>query len=167
MIISLIAAMDRNRIIGNNNQLPWHLPADLKHFKAITLNKPILMGRKTYDSIGKPLPNRRNIIISHQKALSIPGCEVFSSLEAALQSVSASEEVMIIGGESLFRMSLPLAHRLYLTIIDHEFEGDTVFPEWDENEWIEELSETHQPDEKNKYSYSFIELERKLVSHTQ
>jgi len=160
MIISLIAAMDRNRVIGNNNQLPWYLPADLKHFKAITLNKPIIMGRKTYDSIGKPLPKRRNIVISHQQQLRIPGCEVFSSLDAALQVVGSNEEVMIIGGESLFRMSLSQAHRLYLTIIDHEFKGDIVFPEWDENEWTIKSSISHKPDEKNKYSYNFIELER-------
>ncbi len=160
MIISLIAAMDKNRIIGNDNRLPWHLPADLKHFKAITLNKPIIMGRKTFDSIGKPLPQRRNMVISRQKKLNLPGCEVFSSLSDAIKAVDTNEEVMIIGGESIFRESLSLADRLYLTIIDHEFEGDTVFPQWDKNAWKVISSETHQSDERNRYGYTFIQLEK-------
>ncbi|WP_423063146.1 type 3 dihydrofolate reductase [Candidiatus Paracoxiella cheracis] len=160
MIISLIAAMDKNRIIGNDNRLPWHLPADLKHFKAITLNKPIIMGRKTFDSIGKPLPQRRNMVISRQKKLNLPGCEVFSSLSDAIKAVDTNEEVMMIGGESIFRESLSLADRLYLTIIDHEFEGDTVFPQWDKKAWKIISSETHQSDERNRYGYTFIQLEK-------
>lgn len=162
MIISLIAAMDKNRIIGNDNRLPWHLPADLKHFKAITLNKPIIMGRKTFDSIGKPLPQRRNMVISRQKKLNLPGCEVFSSLSDAIKAVDTNEEVMIIGGESIFRESLSLADRLYLTIIDHEFEGDTVFPQWDKKAWKVISSETHQSDERNRYGYTFIQLEKRF-----
>ena len=154
--------MDKNRIIGKGNRLPWHLPADLQHFKAITMGKPIIMGRKTYDSIGKPLPGRRNMVISRQQHLQIAGCEVFSSLLAALRAVDTHEEVMIIGGESIFRESLPLAQRLYITMINHEFAGDTVFPEWHEKEWRLKSSEGHEPDENNKYSYTFIELERTL-----
>lgn len=160
MIISLIAAMDKNRIIGNDNRLPWHLPADLQHFKAVTLNKPIIMGRKTFDSIGKPLPHRRNMVISRQKNLHLPGCEVFSSLSDAIKAVDTNEEVMIIGGESIFRESLSLADRLYLTIIDHEFEGDTVFPQWDKSAWKVISSETYQSDESNQYGYIFIQLEK-------
>src|SRR3990167_10463688 len=107
MIISIIAAMDKNRTIGKNNQLPWHLPADLAHFKSITWGKPIIMGRKTHESIGKPLPGRRNIVISTKKDLTISGCEVFESLAAALQVLSTEAEVMIIGGASIFQQTLP------------------------------------------------------------
>lgn len=160
MIISLIAAMDKNRVIGKDNRMPWHLPADLKYFKAITMNKSIIMGRKTFDSIGKSLPGRRNIVISRQENLIIPGCEVFPSLQEALYAVAHDKEVMIIGGESIFRGMLSSANRLYLTIINHEFEGDTVFPQWDKNEWTIQSTEAHQPDENNHYAYTFIELER-------
>lgn len=152
--------MDKNRIIGKDNRLPWHLPADLQHFKAVTLGKPIIMGRKTYDSIGKPLPGRHNVVISRQQHLQIAGCEVFSSLSDALHAVASHDEVMIIGGESLFRDSLPLAQRLYLTIIDHAFDGDTVFPEWNKKEWQLKSSADHEPNGNNKYPYTFIELER-------
>lgn len=162
MIISLVAAMDKNRIIGKGNRLPWHLPADLKHFKTITLGKPIVMGRKTYNSIGRPLPQRRNMVISRQKNLHLLGCEVFSSLQAALKVIETDEEVMIIGGERIFHESLPLANRLYITIIDHEFEGDTFFPKWNEKEWKMESSEDHESDKSNKYRYTFIELQRIL-----
>src|SRR5687767_855649 len=115
MQISLIAALDRNRVIGKDNQLPWHLPADLKHFKALTLGKPILMGRKTYLSIGKPLPERTSIILTHDKTFRAPaGCLVAHSLAEALQQVKNTNEVMVIGGAKLFEQTLPIAKRLYL-----------------------------------------------------
>ena len=118
MKLSLIAAVSSNRVIGNNNRLPWHLPADLKHFKNLTLGKPVIMGRKTFDSIGKPLPNRRNIVISRDKNLVIAGCEIFYSIDSALQAVSSEPEVMIIGGANLYAQTIARADQLYLTIID-------------------------------------------------
>jgi dihydrofolate reductase len=159
MIISLIAAMDKNRLIGNHNQLPWHLPADLAHFKALTLNKPIIMGRKTYESIGKLLPQRRNIIISRQQLL-IPGAEVFASVEQALDILSSEQEVIIIGGAMIFQQTLPLAQKMYLTIIEHVFTGDAFFPDWDKKAWREVSYEFHEPDEKNKYPYYFSQWQR-------
>ncbi len=162
MIMSLIVAMDTRRVIGKANQLPWHLPADLQHFKKITLGKPIIMGRKTYESIGRPLPGRRNVVISRQENFRVPGCDVFSSLVDALDALTHEPEVMVIGGANIFEQALPLADRLFLTIIHEDFEGDTFFPEWSEAEWKEVASETHEPDEKNVYSYTFLELRRVL-----
>ena len=159
MLISLIVAMSQNRIIGKDNQLPWHLPNDLKHFKKITLGKPIIMGRKTYDSIGRPLPDRQNLVISRSK-VAIPGCDVVHTLEQSLVLTRDHEEVMIIGGAQVFEQVLPLAHRMYLTFIDAEFEGDVFFPEWNEAEWVERESFLHSPDERNKYHYRFVTLER-------
>lgn len=161
MNISLIVAMDRNRVIGNKNQLPWHLPADLKHFKELTMGKPIIMGRKTFESIGKPLPGRRNLIVSTQQDYQVNGCEVFSSLVSAIEAAQKDQhEIMIIGGATIFAQALPLASRLYLTIIDHEFTGDTFFPVWVKTEWQEIKREQHAPDEKNVYRYSFVDLKR-------
>ena len=118
MKISLVVAKSKNNVIGKNNQLPWHLPADLKHFKNLTMGKPIIMGRKTFDSIGKPLPGRRNIIISHQPNLFIDGCEVFHSIDDALSALKNETEVMIIGGANLYAQTIERASRLYLTEID-------------------------------------------------
>lgn len=153
--------MDRNRLIGNRNQLPWHLPADLAHFKKITLNKPILMGRKTYESIGRPLPGRQNIVLTHNRSLNIEGVTVVNSLEEAIESLKDASELMVIGGSTLYELALPQAQRMYLTYVDGEFEGDAWFPEFDENEWnISELV-TQEPDEKNSYGCRFITYERK------
>lgn len=159
MMISIIVAIDENRLIGKNNQLPWHLPADLAHFKAVTMGKPIVMGRKTYESIGRPLPGRRNIVISRQN-LKIPGVEIFSGIEEALQALKTEKEIMIIGGSTIFEQVLPIAHQLYLTIIHHQFEGDAYFPAWDKNQWKQTSIESHSPDEKNVYSYDFITLNK-------
>ena len=156
MKISLIVAQSKNNVIGKNNQLPWHLPADLQHFKQITMGKPIIMGRKTFESIGKPLPGRNNIVISRNQQLSIPGCTVFHSIESALAAMKAEPEVMIIGGADLFLQALPLAHRIYLTVIDAEFEGDTFFPVLDAKVWTLVSEALHLPDEKNRYSYRFL-----------
>lgn len=156
MNLNLIVAIDENNGIGKNNQLPWHLPADLKHFKTLTTGHPIIMGRKTFDSIGKPLPNRQNIIISRQTDLKIEGAEVVHSLEGAIELCKNKEEVFIIGGSQVFKQALPLAHKLYLTIIYHLFNADTYFPEIDTDRWVEEERVAHEPDEINIYRFTFI-----------
>ena len=160
MRLSIVVAMDENRLIGNNNQLPWYLPADLAYFKKLTMGKSILMGRKTYDSIGRPLPNRRNIVITRNEEISIPGCEVISSIESALEITKGDEEVMIIGGASLCKQLLPKINRLYITKSDGEFEGDGFFPEYDDISWHQVSCESHPKDESNAYSYHFIVLDR-------
>ena len=160
MKIILVAAVAENGVIGVGNRLPWHLPADLKHFKAITLGKPIVMGRRTYESIGRPLPGRRNIVVSRQPELEIAGCEVAGSLEEAIAVASGSEELMVIGGAQLFADALPIATRIELTRVHAPFEGDTYLPEIDSAEWREVEIEEHAPDEKNPYAYSFVALER-------
>ena len=156
-IISLIAAMAKNRIIGKDNQMPWHLPADLGHFKAITLGKPIIMGRKTYESIGRPLPGRLNIVISTNKDYVLQGCETVTSLEDALTLVNDVEEVMIIGGGFLYTQTLPQATKLYLTFIDLDIDGDTQFPDFEALNIKEVKRESHQKDEKNPYNYVFVD----------
>lgn len=160
-IISLIAAMDKNRVIGNkDNALPWRLPADLKHFKNITLGKPIIMGRKTFESIGRPLPERTNIIITRNKKYRAPGCVVVNSPEDALRVAGNAKEIMVIGGAEIFAKFYPLAKRIYFTRVDGAFKGNVYFPQWDPKEWRETFRETHEADEKNPYRYSFLVLER-------
>ena len=127
-MISLIVAHDKNRVIGYENAMPWHLPGDLKYFKETTMGKPVIMGRKTFESIGRPLPGRRNIIITRNKEYTYEGIETVHSLEEALTLVQGAEEIMVIGGEQIFTQALPLADRLYITWIEHEFTGDTYFP---------------------------------------
>jgi len=161
MRLSIVVAMDDNRLIGKGNGLPWHLPADLAFFKKITTGNSILMGRKTYDSIGKPLPNRRNIVITRNPEISIKGCEVVNSIEKALSITQDEEEVMVIGGVNLFEQLLPDVNRLYITHIEGEFEGEAYFPYYDENDWLEVSCESHQVDEKNKYAYQFSIMDRK------
>jgi dihydrofolate reductase len=161
MKISAIVAMSENRVIGRNNQLPWHLPADLRHFKKITLGNPILLGRKTYESIGHALPDRCNVVITRDANFQAPGCIVVNSVETALTSVEYSNEIFVIGGALLFEQLLPRTERIYLTIVHHEFEGDTFFPELDSHEWKEVSRERFPADEENKYAYSFITLDRK------
>ena len=159
-MISLIVAMDRNRLIGRGNALPWDLPADLQHFKATTMAKPVIMGRKTYESIGRPLPGRHNIVISRNAAFAAPGCTVVASLEAALTAAGAVAEIMIIGGAQLYAEALPRARRIYLTRIDADFDGDAWFPALDTVVWRECQREEHLPDERNPHPYSFLVLER-------
>jgi len=159
-MISLIAAMASNRVIGINNTLPWHLPADFKHFKAVTMGKPILMGRKTYESIGRPLPGRTNIIITNNPSYTAEGCHVVNSIEQALTLTNDDAEIMVIGGASFYQQTLPIAQRIYLTIIHHDFEGDAHFVEYDESIWREVERNDFQPDEKNRYPYSFLTLEK-------
>lgn len=163
MPIALIVAMGENRVIGKDNQLPWHMPADLKHFRELTLHKKILMGRKTYTSIGKPLPHRTNMILTHDKNFTAPECIILHSLKEVLEHVNAEEEFMIIGGTQIFEMFLPLAQKIYLTLIRHNFEGDAYFPEYSSQEWKTVSCESHKADEKNLFDYDFLTLE-KVVS---
>lgn len=160
MVISLIAALAVDRVIGLENAMQWHLPADLAWFKRQTLNKPIIMGRNTYRSIGQPLPGRKNIVVSSR-----PGDDErvtwVPTLAAALDAAEGAEEVMVIGGGSIYQQMLPQASRLYLTHIDAEVEGDTHFPEYEPDEWSSVFSEFHDADEKNSNSYCFEILERR------
>lgn len=160
MKISLIVAMASNRVIGVDNRMPWHLSADLKKFKRITMGSPILMGRKTFESIGRPLPGRRNVIISRNPAYRQEGCEVFNDLEQALTCCGDAEEIFVIGGAKLYKTLLPRADYLYLTEINQEFTGDTLFPEFDRQDWREIDREDIADDPTVDFSYSFIKLEK-------
>ena len=158
--LSLIVAMDENRLIGRDNQLPWHLPADLRYFKATTLGKPIVMGRKTFESIGKPLPGRRNIVITRNTDFTAADCDVVGSIDEALANCAAEPEVMLIGGASLYAQTLERADCLYITRIHHAFDGDTWFPEFDLTRWQIEKQQDFEPDHDNPYPYSFIKFKR-------
>ena len=160
--LSLIVAMDQNRLIGSNNALPWHLPADLAFFKRTTMGKPILMGRKTHESIGKPLPGRQNIVISRDPEFRAPGCDLACGLDAALELAGPADEVMLIGGASLYRLALPRVEKMYITEIHHVFQGDTWFPEIDEQLWKPKFREDFEPDHNNRYPYSFIKFVREI-----
>ena len=163
MKISMIAAMAHDRVIGKDNQMPWHLPADLAHFKRVTLGKPVLMGRKTFESIGRPLPGRRNLVISRNPGYQAEGIEVVGSVEAALALLASSavSELMVIGGGHLYAELLPSADCLYLTQIDLAVEGDTRFPAFDDGQWQRIDSESHQADEKNPHPYRFETWQRR------
>ena len=160
MIVTIVVAIAENNAIGKNNQLLWYLPADLKHFKNITTGHTVIMGRKTYESVGKPLPNRRNIIITRQD-ITIEGCEVVKSIEDALALCADEDEVFIVGGAEIYRQSMHLTNRIYLTVVHQKFDADSFFPEIHYDEWLETEQEDHEPDEKNKLPYSFITLERR------
>lgn len=161
MKISLIAVLAKNNVLGYQNKMPWHLPADLKHFKQLTLHKPVIMGRNTFVSLGKPLSERRNIVITRNVKCKICGVEVVNSIAAALELVKDSTEVMIIGGAQIYQQTIAQADCLYLTFIDAEFTGDTFFPTIDKTQWQEVERYDFIPDEKNPYPYSFVTLLRK------
>ena len=161
MIISMIAAMAANRVIGADNKIPWHLPSDQQLFKRITMGKPMIMGRKTHDSIGRPLPGRHNIIVTQNSAYQAEGCTVVHSPEAALEAAGDVEEVVIIGGAYLYDYFLAQSGRIYLTILDDSFDGDVYFPELNDAEWQTTLTEIHEPDEQNAHRYQFLILDRK------
>lgn len=161
MKISLIVAMARNHVIGINGQMPWHLPADLKHFRAITMGHPIIMGRKTFEAIGKPLPGRRNLVISHNPEFSVEGAEVYNQIEVALEQCADLEQVFVIGGATLYEMMLGRADYLYLTEIDQEFAGDTFFPQFDRKDW-QELGCQEHFDENTRFKYRFVKLGRRI-----
>lgn len=160
MLISLVAAMGIDRVIGFNQRMPWHLPAELAHFKKITLGKPVLMGRRTFLSIGKALPGRRNLVLTRQPNLQLPGCEVYTSLTEVLKVCHNTPELMIIGGAELFEQTLVIADRLYLSFIDFNFPGDAFFPVWKESEWQETERTDHPADALNPYSFYSVRLDR-------
>jgi dihydrofolate reductase len=159
--ISIAVAIGENYAIGKNNQLLWHMPADLKFFKQTTSGHTVIMGRKTFDSVGKPLPNRKNVVITRDTELKIEGVEVVNSLDEALAITQAEEKpVFIVGGAEIYRQALPKTDKLYLTTIHHNFDADTFFPSINRSEWKVISTETHKADEKNKYDYTFEVLER-------
>ncbi|WMS85750.1 type 3 dihydrofolate reductase [Pleionea litopenaei] len=155
-IISLVCAMANDRVIGLKNQMPWHLPIDLQHFKSVTMGKPIVMGRKTFESIGRPLPGRRNIIITRNKDYAADGIEIVNSLESALELLSSEPEIMITGGGNVYSQALPLADRLYLTFIDLNTQGDAFFPEFSELDLNLIEESVHIADEKSPHDCRFV-----------
>ncbi|HAJ91173.1 MAG TPA: type 3 dihydrofolate reductase [Gammaproteobacteria bacterium] len=160
MKISIVVAMDTKGVIGRDNGLPWHLPADLQHFKRTTMGKPILMGRKTHESIGRPLPGRTNIVITRDSGYRADGCVVVHSIESALEAAGAQDEIMVIGGAEFYRQVLPRTDTIYLTRIHESFDGDTCFPDLDDADWREVERSDHTADGKNPHDYSFIRLDR-------
>jgi dihydrofolate reductase len=164
--VSLIAAVAENGVIGRNNQLPWRLPEDLRYFKRVTMGKPVMMGRKTYDSIGKPLPGRSNIVVSRQPGLALEGVSVVPDVNSGIEVAAAfcrvddGEELMVIGGSEIYALCLPLAQCLYLTEVHAAIEGDARFPDWDRSEWRECFRERHDAGGANPYDYSFVVYER-------
>jgi dihydrofolate reductase len=165
MIISLIVAVSRNGVIGVDNQLPWHLPDDLRYFKSVTMGKPLIMGRKTHESIGRPLPGRANIVLTRDRQWTADGVVVVNDLDAAIAAAKRAcdasnvDEVMIIGGEQIYKMTLGTAHRLYLTEVDADVEGDAFFPAMDTQQWYK--SREQLPENTEAYRYRFVVLERK------
>jgi dihydrofolate reductase len=159
--LELVVAVAENDVIGRGNQLPWHLPADLRHFKSLTLGKPVLMGRRTYVSIGKALPGRTNIVLSRSADFSPHDCVVARTLDEARIAAGAHPALMVIGGAEIYRQCLPLASRIHLTLIHTRIQdGDTLFAGWRGAEWDESSRERHEADDRNGYAYSFITLER-------
>jgi len=159
-MISIIAAMDENRLIGSNNDLPWHLPADLQRVKKLTTGHSIILGRKNYESIGRPLPNRKNIVVSRNPDFDAPGCIVVDSIENALDAADQGD-TFIFGGAGIYQQMLGMAERMYLTIIHSSFEGDTWFPDYDPDSWEEIDRQDYAADEKNRFDYSFVTLKKK------
>ena len=161
MRISIIAAMSSNRAIGLSDGLPWHLPADLKRFKQLTMGRPMIMGRKTFDTIGRPLPGRLTIVVTRRTDFAHPGVLVAHSIEDALGQAGDVEEIFIAGGGEIYRLTLDVADRIYLTVIHQEFEGDVFFPPFDESKWeVVEEQEFH-PDEQNPLRFTFLTLDRR------
>ena len=159
-MISIIVAVAKNGVIGDKNSLLWRLREDMIHFRTTTSGHPVVMGRKTYDSIGRPLPKRTNVVITRDTELQIEGCTMAHSLTEAVEMFDSSEEVFIIGGAQIYSQAMPIADRLYLTIIDKEYEGDSSFPEIDYNSWRQISCEKFERGEEFEYPFSFITLER-------
>ena len=159
-MISLIAAMGRNRVIGKDNALPWRLPADMRHFRRVTMGKPVLMGRKTFESLGKPLAGRANIIITRDPAYEAPGCRVVHSIAEALTTAGVNEEIMVLGGADIFAQFLPHATRMYFTYVHGDFAGDSFFPAFDASAWQETARADHAADAENPLACSFVTLDR-------
>lgn len=163
MNLSILAAVAKNKVIGKDNQLVWHLPADLKHFRELTTGETVVMGRKTFESIGKALPGRRNIVVTRHRDYQAPGCEVVHSLEEAAEAGEQDDNVFIIGGGEIYRQAMSIAGTLYITEIHQDFTGDTVFPGIDPEIWAETFREDHRADERNPYDYSFITYQRRTA----
>jgi dihydrofolate reductase len=160
MIRSLIVARARNGAIGMDNAMPWHLPADLAHFKRTTMGRPVIMGRRTWESIGRALPGRRNIVVSRTPGFTAPGAEVVGSLEAAWRAVEKADEAFVIGGAQLYAEAMAQADRIYLTEVAADVEGDTFFPPLDATQWRETLLGRHTADERNRFAVCWLLLER-------
>jgi dihydrofolate reductase len=154
VIVSLVGAMAENGVIGANGRLPWHLPDEIKHFKRLTVDHTVIMGRKTYDEVGRPLPNRRNVVISRNPAFRPPGVTVVPNLDEALALGATETEVFVIGGAEIYRLALPRADRLYLTVVHATFEGDVVFPPFDQAAWALEEETFHPADERHSASFT-------------
>lgn len=162
-MISIIVAVSTNGVIGRQGELPWRLSDDLKHFKAATMGKPIVMGRKTWESIGRPLPGRQNIVITRQPAFEAEGCDVVASVKEAVAVAGNVDEIMVIGGSQIYELVLPVAERLYLTRVHAEVEGDAFFPQADETEWLLVSDESHEADQRNEFAFSFQVFERAVT----
>lgn len=160
MKLAIIVATDQQGLIGDNNDLPWRLSADLQYFRRVTMAKPLIMGRNTHESIGRVLPGRKNIIVTKNKSFHADGCTVVNSIDDALLACEDVDEVMVMGGASLYEQLLPIADKLYLTQVHASLTGDTWFPAWSKDEWSEISREDYQADEKNEYDYSFIVYEK-------
>ena len=161
MTISLVVAASKNNVIGRNGGLPWHLPDDLRHFKRLTTGKPVVMGRRTFESIGRPLPDRRNIVMTRDPDYAAEGCDVVSSVDEALDLVAGAGEVMVIGGGQVYRDFLPRADRVYLTRVQAEVDGDTYFTELTETEWLLVSTEHHAADDRHDYAFDLMVFERR------
>jgi len=160
--VTLIVAADRRGVIGRDGGLPWHLPDDLRRFKTRTMGKPIVMGRRTWDSIGKPLPGRHNIVITRQPSLVLDGATVVDSLDAALRAAGAVPEVCVIGGAEIFRLALPAATTVELTVVEADVGGDTFLPALDVADWVETSREAHPADARHDYPFTFVTLRRRV-----
>ena len=161
MRLNIIVAVSSNNVIGKDNQLIWHLPDDLKFFKRTTMGCPIIMGRKTFESDGRPLPGRENIIVTRNRDFHFEGCTVVNSLNEAIETTNGNDQVFIAGGGEIYTEALSLVDTIYLTRVHHEFEGDTYFPVLNENEWAEVFREDHQKDEKHAFDFSILTFKRK------
>lgn len=161
MLRSLVVAVARNGVIGRDNGLPWRLPDDLRYFKRVTMGHPVIMGRRTWQSIGKPLPGRANIVVTHDRAFRAPGCMVVHSMDEAWKAAEGAEEACVIGGTSLFAESLPTADVIHLTEVEAQVEGDTYFPDFDRSAWREVEVARHAADERHEYPFRIVRLERR------
>lgn len=162
MRVSIVAAVAENGAIGKNNALPWHLPADLKHFRRLTLGHPIIMGRRNYESIGRALPDRTNIVITRHMDFHAPGCIVVPALDAAFAAADAADEVFVVGGADIYAQTMARVDRLHLTLVHANVPGDVFFPAIDWAVWRETARESHQPDARHAYAYSFVTFERRI-----
>lgn len=163
MKISYVVAADVNGVIGRGNELPWHLPADLRHFKQLTMDRPIMMGRRTHESIGRPLPGRHNIVVTRQVDYRSEGCDIVHSIDEAIDVAGDVEELMVIGGSEFYEQLLARVDRIYMTEIHHAFEGDTYFPKLDITHWRESAREDFPADADNRWDYSFVIYERAVT----